>query len=369
METHRPLLILIRSRAPAAALRSLLDECGGPAAALAAGPRRWRAAGCRDPHVAALLSPDTARIDDDLAWLSGPDRHLVGWQQPDYPALLRASPSPPAALFIAGDPQLPWYPQVALVGTRHPSPAGAELAREFATAFAGSGLVVTSGLAEGVDAAAHRGALASGKTVAVIGCGADRAYPASHRGLMAEIAAEGAVVSEHPPGTAPLRQHFPARNRLIAGLSLGTVVIEAAERSGALITARLAAEAGREVFALPGSVRNPMARGCHRLIREGVALVETPVEVLEALRPVAAALAQQLRHRLGDTVLPTLAPPIASDGAHGRLWEALGHDPVGLDLLLSRTGLTLPALSAMLLALELDGRVGQCNGRYQRLGS
>src|SRR5690606_7248867 len=227
-------------------------------------------------------------------------------------------------------------------------------------AFAAAGWVVTSGLAEGVDAAAHEGALAFGRTLAVVGTGLDRAYPARHAGLMAEVAAAGAVLSEHPPGTPARASHFPSRNRIIAGLSLGTLVVEAALRSGALITARLAAEAGRDVFALPGSPDNPLARGCHRLIREGASLVESPEDVVAALAPVAGALAGQLRGRLQAAVASHAAPaPVLppADPDRKRLWSALGHDPTGLDELDRRTGLTVVALSSMLLLMGLDGSV------------
>jgi DNA processing protein len=179
------------------------------------------------------------------------------------------------------------------------------------------------------------------------------------------------VVSEHLPGTQPLRQHFPSRNRILAGLSLGTVVIEAAERSGALITARLAADVGREVFALPGSIHNPMARGCHRLIREGATLVESPAEVLAVLGPLAADLARALRGELGAPIHSSERPPdpaLLSDPDYNRLWQALGHDPTGMDELVERSGLTTAELSSMLLALELEGRVAAEHGRYCRIG-
>lgn len=198
---------------------------------------------------------------------------------------------------MAGDPSLAWRPSVALVGSRSPTPGGRALAARFAGCFVEAGLAVTSGLAAGIDAAAHLATLeAGGCTVAVIGTGPDRAYPDSHQRLQGRIAAEGAVLSEYLPGTPARPGHFPARNRLVAGLALATVVVEAAQRSGALITARLAAEAGREVCALPGSVLNPRAAGCHRLIREGAALVERPEEVLELLAPPFASSCRACNH-------------------------------------------------------------------------
>ena len=350
-------------------LRGLLEARPEPAAALEAARH---GAGLRLPAegLMALRHPDPARLEADLAWLSAPGRHLLGWQDPDYPALLRRAPNPPALLFVAGDPGLLWHPQIAIVGSRRPSAGGRERAHRFAAAFARAGWAVTSGLAEGIDAAAHAGAMSAGRTVAVVGTGPDLCYPVSHAGLMAGIAASGAVITEHPPGTPALASHFPSRNRIIAGLSLGTVVIEAAMRSGALISARLAAEAGREVFALPGSVDNPTARGCHRLIRDGAALVEAPGEVVEALEPLARTLAEALRGRLEPPATPSSdrsaggQPP--TDADHNRLWSALGHDPTGMDSLAERTGLTVAALSSMLLLMELEGRVVADNGRYAR---
>ena len=367
MEDARSLLILLRSGAAAAALRNLLDTFGSAAAGLAAGRIGWRDAGLDGACSGALQAPDQARLQADLGWLALPGRHLIGWHSPDYPALLRTSMYPPAALFVHGDPDLLWHPQVAVVGSRHPSAGGRDNARQFARAFGDAGLVVTSGLAAGIDTAAHLGAMESSRTVAVLGTGPDLCYPPENARLMAAIAAAGAVVSEHPPGTPGMRQHFPSRNRLIAGLALATVVVEAAVRSGALITARMAAEAGREVFALPGSIHNPMARGCHRLIRQGAGLAETPAEVIEALAPLAGNLATALRERLGvaspcrEPAGPSLVTP-----EQQQLWLSIGHDPVNLDQLAERTGLTVGPLSAMLLTMELDGKISAEHGRYSR---
>jgi DNA processing protein len=369
LKTDPALLILLRARLPDALLRSLLEIHATPANALAAA-RHGAGLSLPADTLRRLQHPDQRLLDADLAWLGGAGRCLLGWQDPDYPALLRRCPAPPAMLFVAGDASLLWHPQVAVVGSRRPSPAGLARARQFARVFAGAGWVVTSGLAEGIDTAAHEGALSAGRTVAVVGTGLDLAYPDRNADLMARIAAEGAVVSEHPPGTPAIASHFPSRNRIIAGLGLGTLVVEAALRSGALISARLAAEAGREVFALPGSLDNPTARGCHRLIREGAGLVESPAEVLAALGPVASELAHALRGRLRP---PDQEAAGQSGGGqpdaredHNRLWLALGHDPTGMDSLAERTGLTVAALSSMLLIMELEGRVAADNGRYSR---
>jgi len=297
---------------------------------------------------------------------------------PDYPDMLRRMPDPPKAIHLVGDSALLWHPGIAIVGSRSPTAAGRDTAFEFARAFAASGLAVTSGLATGIDAAAHEGALSvGGPTIAVLGSGVDVPYPRRNAALHARIADTGAIVSEYPPGTPARHFQFPRRNRIVAGLALGTVVIEAAHRSGALITARLAADAGREVFAIPGSIHNPKARGCHRLIRQGAALVETPEEVIEALAPVAEGLAESLRIRLASGMqpegraLPAFASPHSASNAkedpdYNKLWRALGHDPTGMDALVSRTGLTAAALSSMLLLMELDGQVAVEHGRYSR---
>lgn len=361
---------LLRCGAGAAGLRRLAELAGSARAALDAPEAQWRQCGIRPGcRAAALRTPEDPR---DPAWLDAPGRRVLGWGDPDYPGLLAQAPSPPAALFVEGRVGLLHRAQVAVVGTRRPSPSGRDHASRFACALARAGLVVTSGLARGVDAAAHAAALDAGAgTVAVTATGPDQCYPRANRALWDRIRVEGAVVTEHLPGTPPRPQQFPSRNRIVAGLSLGTLVVEAAERSGALISARLAAEAGREVFALPGAVSNPMARGCHRLIRDGAALVESPGEVVEALLPVAKNMAQAL-HPGGDAPTPgdsggDLFPaPAPADALQRRLYEALGHEPVDLDELASRTGLTVPRLSSMLLLMELQGLVGAVHGRYVR---
>jgi len=370
MEQARALLVLVRAGLPAALLRGLLETHRTPAAVLAAGVPAWRDAGVAASVRAALRRPDAARLRADLAWLAAGPRHLLGWHDADFPALLRAVPDPPPALFVEGEPACLWHPQVAIVGSRRASPGGIDTARAFARGFGLAGLAVTSGLAAGIDTAAHRGALDAGTpTIAVVATGLDIVFPRANTALAARIAGTGAVVSEYPPGTDARAGQFPARNRLIAGLSLGTLVVEAAERSGALITARLAGESGREVFAVPGSIQNPMARGCHRLIRQGVALVETPDEVMAALGPVAASLGNALRRRLGVARPPSRAfATAANDGepADKRVLVALGFEAVNLDQLAGRTGLTVATLAPMLLAMELDGRVIAENGRYVR---
>jgi DNA processing protein len=373
---HDALLRLIEAGGSSATRRDLLETHAGPQAVLAAGTKAWRVAGCDDVQCRTLQATAEISVQRQraLAWLGEPGHHLLGWHDPDYPALLRRIGNPPLALFVSGDPGLLWHPAVAIVGSRSPTAGGRDNAREFARAIAATGLGVISGLAAGIDTAAHEAALAAdGITVAVLGSGIDIPYPRANAGLHARIGAGGAVVSEYLPGIEAQRGFFPARNRIIAGLALGVLVVEAGERSGALITARLASEGGRDVFAIPGSIHNPMARGCHRLIRDGAGLVESAHEVAAAIAPLASELGDALRRRLdapssgaGTTTggAADADPPIDPD--YHRLWEALGHDPSGMDRLVERTGLTTAELSSMLLVMELEGRVSVEHGRYAR---
>ena len=371
MEESNSLAILLRCGAGAEPLRQLLEAHGSAHAARRAGPSAWRAQGFGAQSVARAAMPDArARALDD-AWLARPGHRLLGWLDPDYPELLRQVPNPPAALWLRGDAALLWRPQVAIVGSRQPSAGGRDNAFAFARECSRAGLVVTSGLATGIDAAAHLGALDAGATIAVLGNGPDRCYPTSNARLLEEIAERGCVVGELPPGAASSRGTFPSRNRIIAGLSLGTLVVEAAMRSGALITAGDAAKSGREVFALPGSIHNSLSRGCHALIRSGAQLVETPEEVLATLAHAAENAAALLR---GEVQRPAALVAAASarearpdgDDAAGRILRAMSHDPVNLDQLCQRTGLTVAPLSAMLLALELEGKITAEHGRFTR---
>ena len=364
---------LIALRTPGlgpAGLREALAEGDGRIDGALALLRR-RAAALDEAAAAWLDAPDEARLAVDLAWLAEPGHRLLRCNEADFPPLLETIPQPPAALFVAGDAGLLLHPQVAIVGARGASPAGVANARGFARALALAGFTVTSGMAEGIDGAAHEAALdADCATVAVVGTGPDRVYPRRHHALAQRIVAQGAMVSEFPLGTPARAGHFPRRNRIISGLSLGTVVVEADLRSGSLITARLAGEQGREVFALPGSIANPLARGCHRLIRDGARLVEEPAEVIEALAPAARALGVELATRLGrpDAPVPACGGSRRDDPDYVRLFTALGHDPVTLDELAERSGLAAAALSSMLLMLELEGRVAGLPGnRYQRM--
>lgn len=365
-------------RAPgigAATLRGLVARTGAAAAAVGDLERLRREFALRDETLAWLRAPDAARLAADEDWLAADGHRLLTWTDADYPPLLRETTAAPAALFVVGDASTLWLPQIAVVGARSATAGGLANARSFAAHLAAAGFAVTSGLADGVDGAAHAATLdAGGTTIAVMGTGPDLVYPRRHAALAAKIRGTGALVTEFPPGTAAHPAHFPRRNRVIAGLSLGVLVVEAGVQSGSLITARLAGEQGREVFALPGSIHNPLARGCHQLIRQGARLVETATEIVDELAPLARALGERLRERLEA---PPPAPTAAAIPAVGhrrdadylRLLAALGHDPVALDELAARTGFGVPTLSSMLLLLELDGEVGSAGGgRYQRLG-
>ncbi len=366
------LLVLVLAGGRIRPRRDLMERPGGPVAALRASAAQARQAGMSEAQYQRLKSPDPVALQRGLHWLAHPGHHLLGCLHPDYPPLLRQVPGPPLALFVDGEPSLLWRPSVAVVGSRAATSAGREHGRHFSHQLAAAGLAIVSGMAAGIDASAHEAALAlnGATTVAVVGTGPDIAYPPRHAALRDRIAAHGAIISEHPPGTPALRSHFPSRNRVLAGLSLATLVIEAAERSGALITARLAGEFGREVFAVPGSIHNPLSRGCHRLIREGAGLVEDPAEILAALGPRLGQWAGSLQQQLFEAEQPTFAEANETgpspNADYNRLWATLGHDPTDMDELVLRTGLTAAQLSSMLLLMELEGRVAVEHGRYLR---
>lgn len=332
-------------------------------------------AGIGADMIRSLRQPDPDRLSRALTWLEAAEHHLVTLDDPLFPPLLRETPDPPAALFVVGDPGLLVRPQVAIVGSRNATPGGLDHARDFAAALARAGFIVTSGLAAGIDARAHQGCLdAGGLTLAVTGTGPDTVYPARNKPLARRIISQGALLTPFAPGMEVMPGNFPARNRIISGMSLGTLVIEAGVRSGSLITARLANEQGREVFAIPGSVHNPLARGCHQLIRQGARLVETADDVIAELAPLAANLAGTLRGLLETIDPPALdnrdqSPHMTSDPEYDRLLEAIGFDPTPVDDIIRRSELTTAAVSSMLLIMELDGRViAHPGGRYSRSG-
>ncbi len=318
-----------------------------------------------DPKVAAGLADiDWSAVDADLRWLEADNHHLIRWGDPLYPPLLAEIGAAPPLLFVVGDPGHLSLPQLAMVGSRNPSAGGRDTAYDFAAHLAAAGLAITSGLALGIDTAVHRGALdGGGVTIAVTATGPDRIYPARNRDLAHAIAEHGALVTEFPTGTGVRADQFPRRNRIISGLSLGTLVVEASLRSGSLITARYALEQGREILAIPGSIHNPLSKGCHRLIRQGAKLVETAEDVLEELPPVE-------HMNTAPAVDDSTPQDEALDEEYQQVLAALGHDPVPVDLIVQRTGLTPGAVSSMLLVLELKGLVAAASGgRYARIGT
>ncbi len=333
--------------------RKLLAAFGLPGAVFAAG--RLAARSVIGDRADRLFDFDpAAEVDRSIDWASQPGQHIVTLADDAYPKALLEIADPPSLLYVRGNSALLQKPGLAIVGSRNATPQGLQTAESFARTLAAKGLCIVSGLALGIDAAAHRGALAAGgDTIAVIGTGADRIYPARNKELALAIVEHGAVISEFPLGTPAIAANFPRRNRIISGLSRGVLVVEAAPESGSLITARLAGEQGREVFAIPGSIHSPVARGCHKLIKQGAKLVETANDVLEELG------------NLTSPEQPVEATP--TDDEHPVL-AALGHDPCGLDDLVDYTGQRAEQLLPELLMLELSGKIAPLPGnRYQRL--
>jgi DNA processing protein len=335
-------------------LAELLRAFGSPEAVVAATPAQ---VGKVVPVAAArslAATPEASRLRAALAWLETPGHDLVALDDPDYPRSLLEIGDPPPVFYCLGRRELLLRPALAIVGSRNATAQGIADARAFAHALSGAGVTIVSGLALGIDAAAHRGGLeAAGSSIAVTGTGLDRVYPAANRGLAHDLAAQGLLVSEFSPGTPPLPHHFPRRNRVVSGLARGVLVIEATLSSGSLITARLAGEQGREVFALPGSIHSPFSKGCHKLLREGAKLVETAKDVLDEL---------QLPHdaATGDAAAPSADDDLTDD--ERAVIAALGHAPATIDSLAARSGFPAETLAAALLALELAGRVAALPG-------
>lgn len=302
--------------------------------------------------------PDRDLLKGTLKWLAAPGHWLVAWDDPAYPRALLSLPDPPPVFLYVGERALLNRPALAVVGSRNATPRGVEHAEEFAATLSEAGLTIVSGLALGIDAGAHRGGLAgASRSIAVVGTGPDKVYPAGNKALAKELAREGGLLSEFPLGAPPVKGNFPRRNRILSGLSRGVLVVEATLNSGSLITARLAAEQGRDVFAIPGSIDSPFSKGCHQLIRDGAKLVESAAHVLEELG-LSAPFTRE-------------AESAADDEAPGevaiRVLAALGHDPAGVDHLAERTGLAAEIVAAALVELELMGRVALLpGGLYQR---
>jgi DNA processing protein len=360
-DTEAWLLVGLASGVGSRYFQRLLNHFDRPQSILAASRKELAELGIPKPAVDALLAQERRSIEPSLAWLSDDSNHqLLTLNDRDYPSFLRQTDSPPPLLFVIGDKQLLHQPQLAIVGSRNPTTTGLENAQEFARCLAAAGFCITSGLAQGIDGAAHRGALKSGSTIAVMGTGPDRIYPASHKNLAHQIADQALLITEFPPGIQARAENFPRRNRIISGLSLGALVVEATLQSGSLITARLATEQGREVFAIPGSIHNPQARGCHALIRQGAKLVESAQDIIEELGSLFATLENP--HEIET---PSEGSEIMQrDADYQLLDQALGYDPVSVDELINRTGLTAEAVSSMLLLLELEGHVSSAPGGY-----
>ena len=346
--------------------RKLLAAFGSPQAVIEAPTHARRELVGSSQATALATYPDdvAARVAATLAWLDAEatePRAIVTLGDPYYPHALLASADPPLLLYAQGRLELLQADSVAVVGSRNPTPQGHDNARAFSSHLSHAGLTIVSGMALGVDAAAHAGGLeGAASTIAVVGTGLDRVYPRRNLSLAHRIAAKGLIVSEYSLGTPPLPANFPLRNRIIAGLSRGTLVVEAALQSGSLITARLAVEAGREVFAIPGSIHSPQSRGCHALIKQGAKLAETAQDILEELQLTGAGASAALATRAAPTT------PAQADDADPLL-DALGFDPVTLDALVARTGLPASELNVRLLGLELEGQVARLPGHlFQR---
>ena len=340
-------------------VRRLLAVFGSPQGVIGAGSEALRSAAGAKVAEALAAVPDglDALVDRTLVWLDeAPQRAIVTLGDALYPASLLETADPPLLLHLQGRAELLGADSLAIVGSRNPTRQGIENARDFASHLSQAGLTIVSGLALGIDGAAHEGGLqGQGSTIAVVGTGLDRVYPKRHLNLAHRIADQGLIVSEYSLGAPPLGRHFPQRNRLIAGLTRATLVVEATLQSGSLITARLAAEAGREVYVIPGSIHAPQSRGCHALIKQGAKLVDQAQDILEDLRP---------------SLVPLAAAPPSCDriAPADELLQALGYDPTTLDALAARTGVAPAELSAKLLQLELDGRVARLPGqRFQRI--
>lgn len=361
-EHHENWLVLAQARLPGHRVAALIEQFGSVEAVRKAGVTAMRKAGVAENVAQHIAQPDMTAIDKALAWLDEPGHHIVAVTSSDYSQLLLQIPDPPILMYINGNPDALHLPGLAIVGSRNPTRGGQQNAHEFAAFLGRSGFCIHSGLAQGIDTAAHEGALAGGaQTVAFLGHGIDRIYPAENRELAHRIASQGTLVSEYPLGSAPRREHFPERNRLISGSTMGCLVVEAARRSGSLITARLASEQGREVFAIPGSIHNVLSRGCHSLIRQGAKLVESAEDIVSELGPIAGHLMQNARS--SETVPER-------DNDYKLLIKTLGHDPATADEVADKSGLTIDRVSSMLLILQLEGEIEALHGgRYSLLGS
>ena len=365
--THVPNLGPIR-------IHSLLEVFDNPSVILDAGRSAWKEAGLSEKMIENLSAPDWEKVDADLKWAEQENASIITLDDDRYPTMLKNISDAPPLLYTLGQAEILKLPQLAIVGSRNPTHAGRDIAHDFAAYLTAMGMTVTSGMAMGIDAAAHHGALDTmqkglnghGFTVAVTGTGLDRVYPAKNREIAHKIAENGVLVSEYAPGTPPLPGNFPRRNRIISGLSMGVLVVEAALQSGSLITARLATEQGREVFAVPGSIHHPLAKGCHVLIRQGAKLVETAQHILEEL----GGFVEMLNENDSTTGLNKESSQSGGgsvfqvDDEYKEVLKCIGFEPTSVDKVVERSGLTADAVCSMLLVLELQGYVTALSGGY-----
>ena len=364
MEDLIPWIVLIRAcNIDPGKQLTLLNYFKYPEHIVAADKSHLHVLGLNSKTIHSIKHPDAKILAADIAWLEKPGHFLITWHDKRYPSQLRKIPDPPVALFIAGNPDILNSIQIGIVGSRNPSVTGKRIACRFAHQLSRTGFVITSGLALGIDYCAHQGALdTGGYTIAVLGSGPDNIYPSRHRKIAENISRQGALVSEFPPGTPPLARHFPRRNRIISGLSTGILVVEADKRSGSLITAHYAADQGREVFAVPGSIYNPLTKGCHYLIKQGAKLVESMEDILEELHlnifPGKSGEIIAVKH--GNAA-------IENNINYKQLLDKLSFDPVSIDRLIEVTGLTSDTVSSMLLILEIQGVVSSSGGLYTRI--
>ena len=341
----------------------LLLQFKNPQSILSAGSERLTSFGLKQSSIQTLLNPNEEEINNILDWLDKPSHHLITFLDDDYPELLKSIHSAPVVLYAIGQRQALGYLHFAVVGSRNPTTGGKRLAEEFAAELSQSGLTICSGLALGIDYHSHIGALkVNCSTIAVLGNGLNSIYPARHKKIASQIIEDGLLLSEYPPNTKPNPGNFPQRNRIISGMSTGVLVVEAAKKSGSLITANFALEQGRDVFAIPGSINNPLARGTHSLIKQGAKLVETVNDIIEELAPIASlVLNRSVFIESNQNEYDNL------EKQYKLLLDSMGYDIVSVDSLVKLSGLTADVVSSMLLILELQGMIeSQQGGRYCR---
>ncbi|MDH3342202.1 MAG: DNA-processing protein DprA [Gammaproteobacteria bacterium] len=358
------LLLLHAEGLGTAGFYKLLTAFERPEKALAASTPRLSELGFRQETISSIQQANSDTIRADIDWLESSDQHhIISLSDPRYPQQLKSISQPPPILFVRGDPDYLRQPQLAMVGSRNPTASGRRTASDFARHLSNSGITITSGLARGIDGASHQGALQGiAGTVALVAHGLDIVYPAAHRAMAEEITNHGAVVSEVAIGTEPHRGLFPRRNRIISGLSLGTLVVEAALKSGSLITAKHALEQSREVFAIPGSIHNPLSRGCHQLIRQGAKLVETAEDIIEELLPhLPTGITPAAKALNSEKNEQTLDPD------HQKLLKCLQYEAVAIDELVNSSGFSAAEVASMLLIMELEGTIVNEGGRYTRI--